>query len=311
MAAEAGTAAGHSASTGAGRHEPRGRRRPVHRSSPGYPLRVDGERRRALGRGRHVHDGAAVGCRADQARRVRRLRVGERTRVRRRPAGGSRRPQLVLSAGDNAYLVAAPPVLNRLIFQPLQALLGEAPMVATLGEHDLAWRDGAAVISALHLPGHHYTVQYGPVQVVVLGLEADASARTYAAKTLGAAGRRARCGSSSSTARSPRPTTSSPSSAAVTSPRSSPDTCTATSARCGPACWSSSSAPAARARAAPQFTPATPGAQVSLLAYGFLRIDVNRDHVGYRFINDAGKVLDRTQEPVAATAHASGPAGAG
>ena len=80
---------------------------------------------------------------------------------------------------------AATPFLDRAIFRPLHALLAEAPAVAALGEHDLAYRDGAAVISALHLPGHQYSVQYGPVQVVVLGLEADASALDYARKALG------------------------------------------------------------------------------------------------------------------------------
>ncbi len=94
-------------------------------------------------------------------------------------------PALFLSSGDNAYLLAIPPLLNRAIFDPLRDLLGEAPMVAALGEHDLAYRDGAAVISALHLPGHQYSVQYGPVQVVVLGLQADSSALAYAAKSLG------------------------------------------------------------------------------------------------------------------------------
>ncbi len=95
-------------------------------------------------------------------------------------------PAMFLSAGDNSYLLAAPPLLNRAIFAPLHDLLGEAPMVAALGEHDLAYDDGSAVISALHLPGHQYSAQYGPVQVVVLGLEADSSALAFARKTLGA-----------------------------------------------------------------------------------------------------------------------------
>jgi hypothetical protein len=94
-------------------------------------------------------------------------------------------PSLILSAGDNAYLLAAPPLLDRAIFDPLRALLAEAPMVAALGEHDLAWDDGSAVISALKLPGHHYSVQYGPVQIVVLGLQADRSALAYATRTVG------------------------------------------------------------------------------------------------------------------------------
>src|SRR5205085_3305310 len=93
-------------------------------------------------------------------------------------------PALFLSSGDNAYLLAAPPLLDRAIFAPLHDLLAEAPAIVALGEHDLAWNDGAAVISALHLPGHHYAIQYGPVQVVVLGLRADASARVYAARAL-------------------------------------------------------------------------------------------------------------------------------
>ncbi len=94
-------------------------------------------------------------------------------------------PSLFLSVGDNAYLLAAPPFLNRAIFSPLRGLLAEAAPVVALGEHDLAWNDGSAVISALHLPGHHYAAQYGPVQVVVLGLQADSSALAYASRTVG------------------------------------------------------------------------------------------------------------------------------
>jgi hypothetical protein len=94
-------------------------------------------------------------------------------------------PSLFLSAGDNSYLIAAPPLLDRAIFSPLRQLLGEALPVVALGEHDLAWRDGAAVMSALHLPGHRYVAQYGPVQVVVLGLQVDSSAVAYARQVLG------------------------------------------------------------------------------------------------------------------------------
>ena len=187
VAAEGGPRAGRPARARAATARLGRRRRPASPASArDTRYRVDRQHRRTVGRGRRVHDGAALDRRADHARLVRRLRVGERARVRSRPArGGRRSARSFLSAGDNAYLLAAPPFLNRAIFDPLHALLGEAPMVAALGEHDLAYRDGAAVISALHLPGHQYTVQYGPVQVVVLGLEADASALRYASKTLG------------------------------------------------------------------------------------------------------------------------------
>ena len=208
-------------------------------------------------------------------------------------------PRLVLSAGDNAYLIAAPPVLNRLIFRPLHALLAEAPMVASLGEHDLAWRDGAAVISALHLPGHHYAVQYGPVQVVVLGLEADASARSYAAETLG------RC-------RTPCPVRF----VLVHRPISNTNAIMPLLRRRHVAAILAGHlhryerqvragvleftvGTGGEVAGSPQFTPATPGAQVSLLTYGFLRIDVSRDHVDYHFINDSGKVRDQIREPIA------------
>jgi len=40
-------------------------------------------------------------------------------------------------------------------------------------------------MSALRLPGHHYVAQYGPVQVVVLGMQADSSAVDFARTTLG------------------------------------------------------------------------------------------------------------------------------
>ncbi len=55
-------------------------------------------------------------------------------------------PSLFLSAGDNSYLLAAPPFLNRAIFDPLRPLLAQAATVAALGEHDIAWDDGDAVI---------------------------------------------------------------------------------------------------------------------------------------------------------------------
>ena len=211
-------------------------------------------------------------------------------------------PRLVLSSGDNAYLIAAPPVLNRLIFRPLHALLAEAPMVAALGEHDLAWRDGAAVISALHLPGHHYAVQYGPVQVVVLGLEADASARSYAARTLG------RCATPCPVrfVLLHRPISATNSIIPLLRRRHVAAILAGhlhryeRQVRAGVLEFTVGTG--GEVAGSPQYTPATPGAQVSLLTYGFLRIEVNHDHIDYRFINDSGKVLDHIQEPIATAA---------
>ena len=97
------------------------------------------------------------------------------------------RPDFVVTAGDNSYLVALPPLLDRNIFQPLADVMTNAPLWATFGEHDLFWRNGAgASADALHLPGEggRYAVRYGPVQIVLLGLAADESALAFARREL-------------------------------------------------------------------------------------------------------------------------------
>jgi hypothetical protein len=99
-------------------------------------------------------------------------------------AGG--RPRFVLTAGDNSYLTAAPPLLDRNIFRPLAAAMRIAPLWAAVGEHDLVWRNASALIGALDSPGDgiRFTVRYGPVQVVVLGLQAGAGELAYARRAL-------------------------------------------------------------------------------------------------------------------------------
>ena len=207
-------------------------------------------------------------------------------------------PSMFLSAGDNAYLLAAPPLLDRAIFDPLHQLLGEAVTVAALGEHDLAWRDGAAVISALHLPGHHYTAQYGPVQIVVLGLQADASARRYAAATLG------RCAA-------PCPVrfvlVHRPVDAAnPIMPLLRRRHVAAILAghlhryerhrRAGILQFTVGTGGEGPGSAA--FTRPTADAIVSLQAYGFLQIDVHGSTIAYRFVDDRGRTRDAVRERI-------------
>jgi hypothetical protein len=202
-------------------------------------------------------------------------------------------PDLFLSAGDNAYLLAAPPFLNRAIFDPLRSLLSEAAPVVALGEHDLAYNDGSAVISALHLPGHHYAAQYGPVQVVVLGLQADASALAYARATLG------RCDGACPVrfvlthrpidADNPiMPLLRQRHVAAILAghlhryerhERAGILQFTLGTGGEGPG--------------AAGFTEPTPDAIVSFLAYGFLRIDIHNSTIHYRFIDQQGRTRDQ------------------
>jgi hypothetical protein len=48
---------------------------------------------------------------------------------------------------------------------------------------------------------------------------------------------------------------------------------------------------------AAEFTKATPGAAVSLLDYGSLLVDVETSGIGYTFVDERGRVLDRFTEP--------------
>jgi hypothetical protein len=210
-------------------------------------------------------------------------------------------PSLFLSSGDNAYLLAAPPLLDRAIFAPLRPLLAEAAPVVSLGEHDLAWNDGSAVISAFDLPGHHYTAQYGPVQVVVLGLQADSSALSYARSVLGS------CGNSCPVrlvllhrpigAGNPiMPLLRARHVAAILAGhlhryerhlRDGVLEFTVGTGGEGPG--------------SAQFTRPTPDAIVSLQAYGFLEIDIHGTSIAYRFVDQSGRVRDHVAQRIPGT----------
>jgi hypothetical protein len=207
-------------------------------------------------------------------------------------------PALFLSSGDNAYLLAAPPLLDRAIFDPLHQLLGEALTIAALGEHDLAWRDGAAVISALHLPGHHYTAQYGPVQVVVLGLQADASARRYAAATLGDCSpacpvRFVLVHRPVATANPIMPLLRRRHVAAILAGHLHRYE---RHRRAGILQFTVGTGGEGPGSAA--FTQPTSDAIVSIQAYGFLEIDVRGSTIVYRFVDDRGRTRDSVRQRV-------------
>jgi predicted phosphodiesterase len=82
----------------------------------------------------------------------------------------AQRPDFVLTAGDNSYLVAAEPLLDRNIFRPLADLMRSAPMYVCLGDHDNFWPGPKAISSAFDIPdGGRYVAHYGPIQAVILG----------------------------------------------------------------------------------------------------------------------------------------------
>jgi predicted phosphodiesterase len=86
----------------------------------------------------------------------------------------AQRPEFVVSAGDNSYLVAAEVLLDRNIFRPLADLIGSAPLYVCLGDHDNFWPGPGAISKAFDIPqGGRFAVRYGPIQVVILGDQAN------------------------------------------------------------------------------------------------------------------------------------------
>ena len=206
-------------------------------------------------------------------------------------------PALFLSAGDNAYLVAAPPFLDRAIFRPLHELLAEAPAVVALGEHDLAsprWgrRDLGAAPPRPPLqrpvrPGAGGRAGLRPMRP---RLTMHARRWPGAAALPGAI-----------RAEPPSDLGEQPDHAAA-----------ATAARGG-----DPGRPPAPLRAAPPrrgapvhdrdgrrgcrqpaYTLATPDALVSFIAYGYLRIGIAGDRISYQFIDQSGRVRDSVERTI-------------
>jgi len=205
-------------------------------------------------------------------------------------------PDLVVTAGDNSYLVAAPPLLDRNIFQPLRQVMAEAPLYATMGEHDLFYSGGAAVTRALHLPAPdgRYVVRYGPVQLVLLGLDDGPAEVAFARRALAQPGPRVRF-------------------VVLHRPVQPGDAILPLLRRTHVAAvlaghlhryerrvvggvdelvvGTSGEGPGAA-----EFTKPSPDAVVSLLDYGSLRVQVTAAGVTYQFVDERGRVLDRFSE---------------
>ena len=203
------------------------------------------------------------------------------------------RPDFVATAGDNSYLVGAPQVLDRNIFEPLHDVMLDAPLYATEGEHDLIYSNGAAVTNALHLPGTggRYAVRYGPVQLVLLGLEAGPDEVAFARSALAQPGPAERF-------------------VVVHRPIQPGDPILPVLRRAGVLAIFAGHLHRYERRTvggieeltvgtsgegpgAPEFTRATPGAAVSLLDYGSLLVQVANGRVRTTFVDERGRALDR------------------
>jgi hypothetical protein len=105
------------------------------------------------------------------------------------------RPRLLVTAGDNAYVVALPQLLDDQIFRPLRDVLAGAPNYGVVGDHDIVFESGRrALVEAFEWPGggERYELRYGPLQVVALGLRGDAGDVAFARRALARPGPLAR-----------------------------------------------------------------------------------------------------------------------
>ena len=95
-------------------------------------------------------------------------------------------PAFTVTAGDNSYLLALPQLLDRNIFRPLLPAMQQGPLVVDLGDHDTFGTGGRYLLDAVGMPGAalRYTWRYGPVRVLVLGVESDPAAVAYARSAL-------------------------------------------------------------------------------------------------------------------------------
>ena len=99
------------------------------------------------------------------------------------------RPEFTVTAGDNSYLSAAGPLLDRNIFRPLAELMRNGPLYVGLGDHDGFLPGPGAISSAFDLPdGGRYAFRHGPVQVIVLGERSDPEGVELARQALAEAG---------------------------------------------------------------------------------------------------------------------------
>jgi len=108
---------------------------------------------------------------------------------------GAERPRLLVTTGDNNYLVAAPELLDGNIFRPLREALSHGPNYGVVGDHDIVLPEGeAALVDAFDWPGggQRYELRYGPLQIVALGLRADRGDAAFAARALARPGPEAR-----------------------------------------------------------------------------------------------------------------------
>ncbi len=203
----------------------------------------------------------------------------------------AQQPDFAVTAGDNSYLVAAEVLLDRNIFRPLADLMRNAPMYVCLGDHDKFFPGPGALSRAFDLPeGGRFTVDHGPVQVVVLGDEPnDPAAIEFARAELAVSGPAVRF-------------------VACHRPLQIGDPILPVIRESGATVFSGhlhryerrtvegvqtfTVGTSGMGFGSLEHTQVTPGSEISLLDIGALMVDVRPDAVRYTYLDKLGRVLD-------------------
>jgi len=202
----------------------------------------------------------------------------------------SQGPSFMVTTGDNSYLVAAAALLDRNIFQPLAPLLASCPLYVCVGDHDEFWPGPGALLGAFG-QSRFQDVRHGEVQVVIVGDRAGEAGAARAREALLRPGPRVRFISQH---RPPQlgdpllPVARETGVAAIFAGhlhryerRTVEGVLTLTVGTGG------------QGPGSLEATPRSREAVVSLLDYGYLRVDVDEaGGVRYRFLDEFGRQLD-------------------
>jgi hypothetical protein len=210
-------------------------------------------------------------------------------------------PRVLVTTGDNSYLVALPGLLDRNIFQPLRDLMAVAPHYGVVGDHDVVFPEGrAALVESLEWPGdgERYVLDYGPVRFVALGLAAGADDVAFARRALAAPGPAARFVVVHQPPKRGNPILPVLAGADVTAVLSGHLHAYERRARPEVPGVPMFTVGTGGAPASEDFTPRSPDAQRFIGGFGLLRVDVAPDGVTYRYIDTEGRVGDRLSAPL-------------
>ena len=214
---------------------------------------------------------------------------------------GEEDARLMITGGDNTFIVTLPQLLDVNLFGPLRDALSGAPNYGTVGDHDIPFPVGQkALADALEWPnrGERYDLRYGPVQVVALGLRADAADVAFARRALARPGPLARFVVMHQPIKAGNPLLPVIAAAPVT-------------AVLAGHLHAYERREVAGAPGVPFFTvgtggaprnddrtPRSPDAVAHVLAFGLMRVHLQDDSATYAFVDVAGDVRDRATFPL-------------